>query len=349
VITRNITVFLLSCQFLSLIAQESNTPSLSARSDTPKKPRVVVIHDPEATEAFVPRPDIIEQMVNRGITNLTAKGTVLEAWRSLVSTQDIVGIKVYSAPGRNTGTHPTVVAAVIKGLMSVGVAPARIIVWDKNMIDLRLAGFMELSERFGVRIASSSSAGYDDKVFYDAPLLGQLVWGDSEFGKQGDGVGRKSFFSKLVTREMTKIINITPLLNHNLAGVAGNLYGLSIGTVDNVLRFETDGDRLATAVPEIYAQNPIIDHVAVNIVDALVCQYEGGAVGMLHYSSTLNELRFSFDPVALDVLSLQDLNRLRSAAPNSNATTNKLELYQNAALMELGVADLRHIDIENVP
>ena len=39
---------------------------------------------------------------------------------------------------------------------------------------------------------------------------------------------------------MTKIINVTPLLNHNLAGVSGILYGLAIGSVDNTLRFELD-------------------------------------------------------------------------------------------------------------
>ena len=38
-------------------------------------------------------------MVNCGITNFTGKATVAEAWRSLVSTQDVVGIKVFSAAG----------------------------------------------------------------------------------------------------------------------------------------------------------------------------------------------------------------------------------------------------------
>ena len=154
--------------------------------------------------------------------------------------------------------------------------------------------------------------------------------------------------SKLLTREITKIINITPLLNHNLAGVSGNLYSLAIGSVDNIARFESDADRLATAVPEIYALTNLSDHVVLNIVDALICQYEGGERGLLHYSATLNQLRFSRDPVALDVLSFKELDRQRQAA-NAPIVKTNMDLYNNAALLELGASDLKKIRVEFVP
>src|SRR5207249_1582974 len=132
-------------------------------------------------------------------------------------------------------------------------------------------------------------------------------------------------------QEMTKIINVTPLLNHNLAGVSGNLYSLSAGSVDNFVRFESDPDRLATAVPEIYALPALCDRVVLNIVDALVCQYEGEERGLLHYSVSLNQLRLSRDPVALDALSLQELEHQRQAA-NAPTVKPNLDLYSNAAL-----------------
>src|SRR5712691_9446821 len=59
--------------------------------------RVIIVHDPEATAAFQPRPDKVLGMVNRGVTTLTGKSTPAAAWGSLVSTQDVIGIKVYSA------------------------------------------------------------------------------------------------------------------------------------------------------------------------------------------------------------------------------------------------------------
>jgi len=55
------------------------------------------------------------------------------------------------------------------------------------------------------------------------------------------------------------------------------------------------------------------DHVVLNVTDALICQYEGGEHSMLHYSAVLNELWLSRDPVALDVLSLDELARQRKA------------------------------------
>jgi hypothetical protein len=319
-------------------------------STAPAAPRarVVVVQDPDATEAFRPRPEKIQSLVQRAITNLTAKPTVSEAWRSLVSTQDVVGIKVFSLPGPNSGTRPAVVAAVVEGLLAAGLPAKNIVVWDQQTADLRLAGYFELGNRYGIRVAGSAQAGYDPNTFYDTPLLGNLVWGDLEFGKKGDGIGRKSFVSKLVSQELTKIINVTPLLNHNLAGVSGNLYSLALGSVDNIVRFESDTDRMASAVPEIYALPALSDHVVLNIVDALVCQYEGGERGLLHYSATLNELRFSLDPVALDVLSVQELDRQRRAA-NAPVVKPNLELYNNAALLELGVSDLKRIQVQTVP
>jgi hypothetical protein len=178
-------------------------------------------------------------------------------------------------------------------------------------------------------------------------LLGNLVWGDVEFGKKDPGVGRKSFVSKLLSQEITKIINVTPLLNHNLAGVSGNLYGLAVGSVDNIFRFESDAGRLAKAVPEIYALPSLSDHVVLSVVDGLICQYEGGERGLLHYSTTLNQLRFSRDPVALDVLSIEELQRQRRAAKAPIVKPN-LELYETASLLELGVSDLRRIDVRTL-
>jgi hypothetical protein len=310
--------------------------------------RVVTVSDPAATDALVARPEVVQAMVDRAITHFTHTSSVPAAWLSLVSTQDVVGIKVYSVPGRYSGTRPAVVAGVVQGLLRAGLPPKHIVIWDKQSTDLREADYFELGERLGVRVEASSQAGYDLTNFYESAIIGNLVWGDVEFGQKAAGVGRRSYVSKLVSQEITKIINISPLLNHNLAGVSGNLYGLASGSVDNFARFEVDSSRLAVAVPEIYALPALSDRVVLNIVDALMCQYEGEERGRLHYSATLNELRLSKDPVALDVLSLQELDRQRSAAKAPPGKTN-LDLYGNATLLEQGVNDLKRIEVERVP
>jgi hypothetical protein len=208
--------------------------------------------------------------------------------------------------------------------------------------------FSKLAEHYGVRLGGSADAGYDEKVFYDNELPGTLSAGDLEFDKNGTTIGRHSYVSKLVTGSMTKIISIAPLLNHNLAGVSGNLYGLAMGSVDNTVRFLPKAEALARAVPEIYAMHALSDHVVLCITDALIGQYQGEEVSLLHYSTVLNQIWFSKDPVALDVLAVQELDRERDAAklpPNFD----NAELYQNAGVyLQLGVSDLSKIRLDIV-
>lgn len=288
-------------------------------------------------------------MVNRGITNLTGRVTVADAWRSLVSTQDVVGIKVFSAAGEIAGTRPAVVGAVIDGLLQAGLPSKNIIIWDKHSEDLRAAGFYKLGQQLGVRVQGAVETGYDPTNFYlpDSAIIGNLVYGDLEFGKTGDNVGRRSFVTKILSREVTRVISIAPLLSQPSAGVCGHLYSLAFGSVDNTLRFQNDPDRLAVAIPEINALQAVGDKVVLNITDALIGQYEGGASLLLHYSTVLNQLWFSRDPVALDTLAIQELDRERRAA-GAWGFPPDMEIYTNAALLQLGINDPSQIQVHKV-
>src|SRR5882672_9077539 len=150
--------------------------------------RVVVVYDPDATVAFTPSAEIARTMLNRAVTNLAGTNSTRNAWRSLVSTADIVGIKVFSSPGPNSGTRPCVVAPIIEGLLEAGLPADRIIIWDRQITDLRLSGFSDLARRYKVRLAGAAQEGFDDSLSYDTALLGNLVWGDLEFGKKGQGI-----------------------------------------------------------------------------------------------------------------------------------------------------------------
>lgn len=330
----------------ALIILPAGAQSFSLAPATNSSASVITVQDSRATDAFRAQADHVDAMVRRGLLKLTGATTLKDAWLSLVSTQDVIGLKVYSKPGANSGTRPAVVAAVANGLIAAGIPKQNIIIWDRDEADLRDAGYLTLADDLGIRALAASRAGWDETNYYDSPIIGTLIYGDLEFEKKGDGVGRKSFVSKLVTQQLTRIINITPLLNHPEAGVCGNLYGLAMSCTDNTYRFESDL-RLATAVPEIYALPVVGDRVVLNITDALICQYEGGQRGLLHYSAMLNQLRFSRDPVALDVLSLKELDAQRRKAKAVNLRPN-YELYRNANLLELGSADPARIRVETV-
>jgi len=312
--------------------------------------RVLIAQGQDLLHAYLPDDDRVADIFNSGLKRFTSTDTVPAAWHSLVSTNDIVGIKVFSEPGPIAGTRPAVVAAIVHGLLQAGLPPAHIIIWDKHAADLRHAGFIKLGRTLGVRIAGAADVGYDTDSFYlpDSPVVGALVWGDLEFGQKGEGIGKKSFLSKLVSKQMTKIISVAPLINQNEAGVCGHFYSLGLGSVDNTRRFESDPSRLASALPEIYALPIIGDRVVLNVTDALLGQYQGGPAGYLQYSTSLQQIWFSHDPVALDVLSLKELSRERKAVDVPPMFTN-FEIYTNATFLQLGLSNPGQYQIDKFP
>ena len=327
-----------------------NAQSASATMSVTERPaqraRVVVVEDAHATETFVPQPRPVRRMVDIGLQRFSGRDSASLGWRLMIQPTDTVGIKVYSAPGEIIGTRPVVVAAVVESLLEAGIPAAKIIVWDKYQHDLRVAGFYDLQTRFKIQVRSSVDTKWDSAVAYENAIIGKPIWGDHEFGLKGKEVGRKSYYSKLITREITKHIVISPLLNHNVAGVCGNLMSLAIGSVDNTIRFETRLAPMSESVPEIFGHELLYDRLAVVIVDVLICQYQGEANNLLHYSKVLNQLRFSKDPVALDVLSLHELEAQRKKAGLPYRTFPR-NMYGNAALLELGIASPRHILVDH--
>ena len=311
--------------------------------------RVVMAEGKNLLNAYLADEARVKEVFNHGLTQFTHTPNAAAACRSLVTTNDVVGVKVYSAPGPLTGSRPAVVAAVVDGLRAAGLAANQIIIWDKRADDLRAAGFFKLGETLGVRVAGAADDGFDTNTFYlpDSPVIGALVWGDSEFQKNGVSAGKKSYVSNLVSRRITKMVSIAPLINENAAGVCGHLFSLALGSVDNTRRFEGDTDRLSVALPEIDAMPVMGDRVVLHITDALLGQYQGGPAGFLQFSTVLNQLWFSHDPVALDVLSLKELARIRAAAGVPPVKTG-FEIYAQAAFLQLGINEPARIQIERV-
>ncbi len=354
---RVILTLLLLCQPFCLPSADLGFAEPSVlNGGQPGQPRVVIVHDPAATRTLAPQPDVVDAMVAKGLLALSARGSVADAWHALVSSQDIVGIKVHSSPGPVSGTRPDVARALVRSLLAAGHPPRQIVLWDRRLSDLRSAGFEAIADALGIRVAGAQDAGWDPQVAYENPMLGQLVFGDLEFERGNRGLptnavaGRRSHLSRLLTQDITKHVIVAPLLNHNLAGASGILYSMASAATDNFIRFEIDGGLLASAVPEIFNQTQIADRVVLGVVDALIAQYEGGKRSLLHRSQVLNELRFGRDPVALDTLSVLELARLREAAGATGTTTatNANAICANAAILELGTDDPRKIDLQTI-
>jgi hypothetical protein len=146
-------------------AAEGTRPPLALKSNTLPSVPVVIVEDPLATEFFQPRADQVRAMVSRGIREFTGKDSPGAGWRSVVSTNDRVGIKVFSSAGSVAGTRLAVVAAVVEELLAAGLPPGNVIVWDKRRDDLERAGFLSLATRYGVQVTGAAEAGFDRDKF----------------------------------------------------------------------------------------------------------------------------------------------------------------------------------------
>ena len=308
---------------------------------------IVEVHHPRATQKLRPNAYLVNEMVNRAMTELTGAATPREGWQTLAGSNDVVAIKVFAAPSPSTGTRIPVVAAVVQGLVSAGVANTNIIVWDHSLTDLRKAGFSQLADATGITLAGALQAGYDENTSYTFALVTGLRFGDLEFGKRGEGVGRRSFVTKLLGPEVTKIISIAPASNKHSTGVTGHLYSMTLSSVDNTWRFESNPTTLPWVLPELYAMRSIGDRVVLCITDALICQYLGEQATLLHYSKVANTLYFGTDPVAMDLRAIRLLEEQRRASDAIEIRSN-LDTYRNAALLQLGVDDPNSVPMKYI-
>ncbi|MCX7826530.1 MAG: DUF362 domain-containing protein [Verrucomicrobiae bacterium] len=276
-------------------------PRAPAETEDSPKSRVVIARDPKAVEFYKPQADRVELLVERGILALTNEKDAATAWRQFVQPHDVVGIKINAGLGPVMSTRRPVVDAVVTGLRRAGVPPANIIIWDRNAEHLTAAGWEIRTEGEGpLCYATIPQAGWDENAFFQVARPGTIIWGDLEFGQRQ--ISERSYYSRIVTRRATKLINIAVLTDSRHVGLAACLHNLSIGSVDNNRRFQTETLHYDAGIAEICARPPIRPKLALNILDALIAQYAGGPAFRPEMAWAPGELYFSRDPATLDAL-----------------------------------------------
>jgi uncharacterized protein (DUF362 family) len=308
---RNVALILL-CAIGSGLAQTpppASTPSV-----------VYSVHDSGAIKDYKTNPRIVREMVNRLVLAVTGQSDVGKAWASLISPGDRVGIKICAAGGELFTTHHDIVNAIAEGLAAAGHPRSGIIVWDRSLGGVKEAGYRPAADRYQLK-AIAPHEGYDPKTTLSAPLLGKLVWGDFEyFGDAGkmpmlsdtENTSNVSHFSKIVSSEVDKIINVPVMSISETNGIAGCIYNMTIPNIDNWRRFAQGSRFGAESLAEIYANPTIAKKVVFNLMDGLIAQYAGGPQPQPNYAIHHATLYASKDPVALDAVALKYFEQWRS-------------------------------------
>ncbi len=311
--------------------------------ETPRRSRVVIVRDPRAVEFYTAQTNRVARMVDRGIVALTQAADVTAAWREFAKPNDVVGIKINSQPGPAMGTRREVVCAVVEGLRRAGVPARNIIIWDRSDEDLVAAGWELRDGGDGpLCIATLPNVGWDSRVFYQVPHVGSIIWGDLEFRERE--MGERSYYSRIVTERVTKLINIPVLIDNRHVGLSGCLYNIAMGSVDNNRRFQTESLHYDAGIAEICARPPISRKLVLNILDALLAQYAGGPAFQPQASWAPGEIYLSRDPVALDALGLAAIEKRRKDAGMPNLRDRARHVHF-AAETGIGVDERSKMDI----
>jgi uncharacterized protein (DUF362 family) len=266
----------------------------------------------------------VAALLDRALQSYYGCDTPLEAWRRVARPGETVGLKVNCLSGRGGSTSTVLVDAIIERLQQAGVSAGRIVVWDRLSEDLESAGFRPSARAGRVRCLGNEVLGYEEDL--------------TQFGSAGSRLART------LTRLCDAVINLPVLKDHGIVGVTMALKNM-FGAIHNPNKYHPNGGD--PYVADVNAMPAVRAKVRLTICDALVAQYEGGPTYMPQWTWPFNGLLVAGDPVALDTVGWQIIEKQRAAAGMKTLKELKREPRYIATAADarhrLGTADAARI------
>jgi uncharacterized protein (DUF362 family) len=341
----------LACVLLCAISWEL----AQGQQPAPTPSIVYAVRNPDSIKDYKTNARVVREMVNRLVIAVTGESDVAKAWRSLVSPSDRVGIKISAAGGDLFTTHHDIVNAIVDGLAAAGHPRSSIVVWDRSLGGIKEAGYRPGVDGYQVK-AIAPYDGYDAKATQTAPLVGKLIWGDFEFIRDPakmplfgdtDPTSNVSHFSKIISNDVDKVINVPVMSVSETNGIAGCIYNMTIPNIDNWRRF-AQGSRFGSGSLAVIYANPLIaNKVVFNLMDGLVAQYAGGPQPQPNYAIHHGTLYASKDPVALDAIAVKRLEEWRKRS-NLRPVGPVAAYIEFAGQLGLGNAVSNRIEVKNI-
>ena len=280
-----------------------------------------------------PVADVVRRMVDEAVCAVTARSKPDEAWAALVKPDDIVGLKVNTLAGYAASTAVEVTTAVAAGCVAAGVKPEHVIIWDRWDPDLIKGGYTISADGPGVKCYGTmeSSREVGERPGYGEPL--QL------------GPTRQRY-SKVLTHQITALINVPMLKTHQASGITAALKNHMGSVADpRVLHDAPGGPNVAFAAhlnahPDIKAKTRLI------ICDALWPMYNAGPMNAPQFRWPYCGVLASTDPMAHDLVCTDIIQSQRNAvqAPKWPIVPPPRHV-ELARTLDLGVADMARIDL----
>jgi len=350
--------------------QEQAKPAtnISDAAKTARKPgsmpgrfpgKVVIARDPNSVIDDVPVESVAYAMIAKSMLELTGAARTEDAWRLFVSPGEKIGLKVNPVAGRLLSTSHAVVQSVVRQLTESGIDRKDILIWDRRDMELKDTGFT--AENYpGITIRGTecqdSGGSFTDE---NGKLYGErnidkewYYWADVEGEYDAETMpymingGKYSYFTKIVTREVDKIINI-PVLKNAGASITNAMKNLAFGSVTNTGRLHASLWNETCA--EVCAFSPLRDKVVLNISDGLRGCFNGGPGASPQFICNYNTILVSSDPVAMDRIAYDIVAAKRiEEGIQREPTPGVLSFLSMASSLGLGIADKERIDLRIV-
>lgn len=282
---------------------------------------------------------VVRKMLDDAVMKIAGTRSASSAWKKYFRSDDIVGIKVNTLSGRWMSSHPELVAAIVDGLRSAGVKEKNIIIWDKDDRELQEAGF---------RI--NRKASNDPRCFGTNPAV--------QYEKDIKMYG--SIASKLsnIMSFCTVFVNVPVLKHHTMAGVTLSLKNW-FGAIHNPNKyhFNTSSEKKMVAacnyIPDLnsmlFSASALGKRQPLIICDSIMSQYDMGPGYRPNKTWNYSGLIVSTDPVALDRIGLQIIEKKRQEVGLKSLSEAGIEPeYISIAadpFHKLGTDDLSKIDL----
>jgi uncharacterized protein (DUF362 family) len=321
--------------------------------------RVAVVKNTASVKDNAIMQQQVHDMIARSMLELTGEKKLKKAWRKFVGPGDRIGLKVNPVAGKSLSTSHEVVKAVIEQLEESGINRSQLTIWDRREFELTDVGFT--AENYpGIRIIGTEQMDKDG-LYYgkDGKLYGEHMidrdwyyWADVE-GEYDEYTmpymvngGKYSYFTKIVTQDLDKIINI-PILKNAGMTVTLALKNLAYGAISNTGRLHAKLWNETCA--QVCAFSPIRDKVVLNIVDGIKGCFNGGPGANPQFFCDYHTIITGSDPVAVDRIGYDIVLAKRIAEGlQKEGSPNALEFMLQAERLALGVADRTKIDLKEV-
>jgi hypothetical protein len=318
--------------------------------------KVVRVFDENVLQDNQPQADAVKAMFERGLGQLTGK-SLGDSFGLFFEKDDIVGIKVNPVGAGFINTRHELVDAVIAWLETNGLPRKNIVIWDRFDYMLKDAGFT--AERFpGVQIEGLqtmdeeayiekrdnsawlidghhvSEKNFDKDTFYLADVEASQ---ETNYLNQHVVNGKYSYFGKLLTQKLTKIINL-PAMKNTGNGISLATKNLGYGSICNTGRLHRP--LFFNVCTEVLAFPVLRDKLVLNIADGIRGQYDGGPMLNAQFVWDLKTLFFATDPFAMDMVGHNLLlEKRKEMGVKVNEHPRYTEYLRYAEKLGIGVVD----------